>query len=185
MLKNNLLLIAIISALLFYQGCDTTESEDVADNSRIIPGVSFEGVALGDYEEIVIDKIGEPDNIGHGGGSSKMYKIYNYDSGEYSGLHILFVVIDPYNAPYPEEAESGPADLLSVYPPYSGTTKDGIGIGTDMEFVIQTWGEAEVTVSPAEGYAYHTYYFSNNKVYIGYENNLINYMRFGPFIQTD
>lgn len=183
MIKNNFLLIAIISGLLFYSGCDTSESDNIIDNSRIIPGVSFDGVALGDYEELAIEKIGEPDYIGHGGDSSTMYKIYYYDSGEYNGLRILFVLIDP-SVPYPEEAESGPANILSVYPPYSGTTKDGIGIGTSKDFVLQTWGEPTSEDSSSENYSYHIYCLNEYRVFIGYQDNLINEMKFGPFITT-
>jgi hypothetical protein len=118
-----------------FLGCEEevkslNEEEIYDNNARIIPFFWIDSVILGmQYEQAVkiygisncqIDWDGVHAS-GHG---------FKYLDGQYTGLTVLF-----------NDSKSGiPVYSISVESPYSGKTKEGIGIGSSLNFVRSVFG---------------------------------------------
>jgi len=132
---------------------------------RIIPFKSIDGVYLGDTIDTVEKKLGEPDggftwDGPYGGGQA-----YEYNKGFHAGLEVCFMGYDY-------------VDSLIVRAPYSGTTKEGIGIGSSLVSVHNFYG------MPDKSHSYSNFrgesYYSNYAVFsITYKDNYIIYFRLG------
>ena len=92
-------------------------SED--DEARIIFGESIDNVEIGDNATAVRGKLGEPDEILRGDFAGK---IFSYTQGKYNGIQMMIH----------DDDEKGVV-IVSIFPPYSGTTREGIGIGTSRQ----------------------------------------------------
>jgi hypothetical protein len=88
----------------------------VVEEARIIMGKSIDGVEVGDSVATVVRKLGQPSEIIYGDFAGF---IYNYKQGKFAGLSIMFA-----------DAFNNRVVRVLAEAPYSGTTKDGVGIGT-------------------------------------------------------
>ena len=136
-MRTSFLLTGIIS--LIFAACilSQTGSDDSPQEGRIVMGKSIDSVEVGDSTGAVVRKLGQPSEIIYGDFAGF---IYEYEQGKFAGLSILFA--DAFNSR---------AVSVSATAPYSGTTKEGVGIGTtkanlqrslglpDTNFVSANW----------------------------------------------
>lgn len=136
-MRIGFLLVGFTSLLL--TSCDLfdTGSNDSQDEGRIVVGKSIDSVEVADNTGAVVRKLGRPSEIIYGDFAGF---IYEYKQGRFAGLSILFA--DAFNSR---------AVSVSATAPYSGTTKEGVGIGTtkanlqrslglpDTNFVSANW----------------------------------------------
>ncbi len=147
---------------------------------RIIPGVSIDGVRLGDSKERVEAVLGYPFGAGWIDGTWRSWRAYAYgnDPGTHRyALTIGFIeIID--ESPIPAyQSSCGPVDKVSMNQGYTGTTREGIGIGTSMEKVLRFWG-------PPRRWAgdYACYCFANKFFEFLFKSDTVRLMSTGFFI---
>ena len=122
---------------------------------RIIPFESIDGVNLGDTMNTVEKKLGTHDGEFRWDGIYGGGKGYEYNEGFYAGLEVCFMG-DDY------------VEGLFVREPYSGRTKEGIGIGSYFALLHDVYG------MPNESSPNHEIYYYNDRLfYIHYENSFI------------
>ncbi len=144
--------------LLLLGGCSLfSASED--DEARIIFGVSIDNVEIGDHAKAVRGKLGEPDEIVLGDFAGK---IFSYTQGKYNGIQMMIH----------DDDEKGVL-FVSIDPPYSGTTREGIGIGTSRSEVLEKFGQPASSEKAAQSIG-DTYFFDDVAFVIGYRDQAIN-----------
>ena len=122
---------------------------------RIIPFISIDGVNLGDKMETVEKKLGKSDGGFrwdglYGGGIG-----YIYNEGFHAGLEVIFMGSDY-------------VECLWVKSPYSGTTKENIGIGSSLESLHEVYGMPdEIFLNIRD----EVYYSNNREFRITYNEN--------------
>lgn len=91
--------------------------------TRIVFGLSIDSVEIGDSQLIVERKLGPPTSIILGDFAGFLYE---YKEGEHAGIFVTISI---------DSLFGGLIGVLQVKveAPYSGTTKDGVGIGTDRD----------------------------------------------------
>lgn len=90
---------------------------------------------------------------------------------------MLFINFIDYGSSY------GPVDLIGVLSPYSGKTKEGIGIGSSYKLVHQIYGDPKHTTSRPENSGIVDFYcFSGKKFEIHYTDSVITGISIGYFI---
>lgn len=139
---------------------------------RFIPGVSVDGVRLGDSKERVEAVLGKPDGIGWADGVWRTHRNYYYDRRERYSMVIGF--IDELN-------EYGPVDVISLNRGHDGTTREGIGIGSSKSFVQSYWGAPRRT-RPATYGAYAVYCFGTKFVTVRFDGDTVGQMTTGFFV---
>ncbi len=110
-------------------GCEGSVSP--APEVTIVPYEGVDGVTFGDSEATVIAKLGRPDNTGVGDFPGVFYEYVR-------GIHATMNVVI-YS---PGQPHAGVVSI-SVQSPYSGKTKEGIGVGSPRVSVQQTMGKAD------------------------------------------
>jgi len=131
--KYNLWIILILT-ILFQQGCNSldTDSPDSVE-ARIDPGEGIDGVRFGDSKETVKAKLGIADAGGITDGIYWSWYVYEYQKSIHAGLSV-YLLEEPINT-------AGPVDILTVHEPFSGKTKENIGIGSQVQKVREAYGE--------------------------------------------
>lgn len=102
----------------------------VVEEARIVMGKSVDGVKVGDSTGTVVRKLGQPSSIILGDFPGFMYE---YTQSEHAGM---FVTIST------DSSFGGLVGVVyvKVVSPYSGTTKDGVGIGTSRDIARKFLG---------------------------------------------
>jgi hypothetical protein len=161
----------MLICVLWSIGCGTADVN--SEDARIIPGVSIEGVTLGDPQMTVERTVGRPDDGGTVDGIYRSWYITKYLQGRHAGLMVYFV-----------DAEGAPrlVDELSVTSPYDGSTKEGIGIGSSYKMVRQTYGIPGSSVSkPADHWITDFYCYGNRRFEIHYTDSMVAGITTGSF----
>ena len=150
------------------------------DTSRIVPGLRMEGIYPGDSNKKVEELLGKDHDLGWGdGGSNKSWIIYKYTSGEHNGFSAWFIEkFDTEGKPYP-----GPVDFLVADTPYTGKTRDGIGIGSNIQAVHKIFGDPYKSSTPGS-YKTENYCIRNMDMFIRYHNDTIEEIKFRLFDES-
>lgn len=143
----------------------------------ILPGIGIEGIALGNSEETVAQKLGKPSAKGWADGLYRGWRTYAYWEGQHAGLEIYFI----------DNGDSyGPADVLTVLSPYGGKTSEGIGLGSSLETVHQKYGKPKHTLTqPTQHWIADFYCFNGKKLEVHYVDSLVSTMSIGYFVPMD
>lgn len=169
-----LLLLSAIFLLLNSCQDNVTQPTDEGGPGIIVPGKSIEGVKLGDSRESVEQKLGSPTAVGWADGLYRSWRSYTYLEKPYA---ILFVDFIDYDSIY------GPVDKIGAISPYSGKTKEGIGIGSPYQLVHQIYGEPNNTVlQPEKSRIADFYCFSGKKFEVHYVDSIVTTISIGYFI---
>jgi hypothetical protein len=110
------------------------EGEPADEQARLIPGVSVDGVKLGMSWEEVVGLLGEGYTIGAYDASPESGYILGYRSGPHSG----FACYIPSRAKV--RPDWGPVVRIKLGPSYTGTSSEGVGIGSTQEEVRRALG---------------------------------------------
>ncbi len=167
----------VLTTLLIGSCRSDNPSEPINDRSRLVPGVSIDGVEFGDYPEVVEQKIGKPQQFGWSSGPRAMLG-HRFTEGVHKGLSIWY--IEGFVA---DTMVWGPADYLEIDTLYEGKTKEGIGIGSTAISVISTWGlPAKMDSLPRSDLVLFRYYFKGKTVTLIIEENVIVRLGMGYFM---
>jgi hypothetical protein len=158
-------ILSLVALSMIVQHCDLGGPYVPA---RIIPGISVDDVRFGDSEEAVEYKLGKVEHHGWGDGAARAWVTSEYYCrADQCGLSIWFIdyIYDV-----------GPVDLFFIQEPYDGKTKEGIGIGSRLDYVHQCWGQPRsVRVSSPRSMT-EVYCFENRELRIAYADSLIRTM---------
>ena len=130
---------------------------DVDDNARIIPGQSIEGIRIGEDSLTVIKKLGPPTY---------------YMPADLNGYRFVYT---EGNLKYTEVAisrdRSTGLGVIGVHAemPYNGTTKEGISLASERDFVVSKIGQPDTT----EAISYDIYYYQRNDFLFVYEDQRV------------
>ena len=128
--------------ILFLLGCSDSTGPNEDDSSRIMWGTSIDGIEIDDPVSKVLRILGEPDEIAYG---DFWGDFYIYTQGEYSGLTVAIC-----NMP---DRDKTVVQLWLKYP-YSGTTKDKIGIGSSKKDVRLLMGTPHKSIENSDNWYY-------------------------------
>ena len=148
-------LVATILVLsINWTGCSLLGEDE--PSAPIVLGESIEGVKLGDSEEEVIAKLGEPDQ--------EMYL-------DLAGRGFMYLSPDE-NVEFTLTISDDPALGLGVitvfvYPAYEGKTEHGLGIGSPRSEVIEVLGHPDLS-KPSD-----TYEVGNSRVSFEYREGVV------------
>lgn len=134
---------------------------DSDNNYRIVFGNNIERVKIHDDSSTVIRKLGRPTSIGIG--DFRGY-IFDYEEDDLNFTHLI-IMEDPLLA--------YGVISMSVEAPYSGKSKEGIGIGSDRDYVLNKLGTPYMTQSDSSNIK-DTYKFEFNYFSIDYTNKKAN-----------
>jgi hypothetical protein len=135
---------------------------------RIIPGVSVDGVRLGDSKERVVSILGKPDRTGWADGVWRTWRTYLYDRPERFSIVIQFI---------DNLEEYGPVDAITVSKGYAGTSRDGIGIGSSRAYVDRFWGRPRRTLD-----VYAVYCFEGKFASVIFDSDKVARITIGYFV---
>jgi hypothetical protein len=164
---------SVLSISCHDRGVEATEG----GQGIIVPGKSIDGVFLGDSREEVEGSLGEPTAKGDAEGIYRGWFTYAYLEGEHAGLHIYFIDI---------ESSYGRVDLVTVLAPYSGKTKEGIGLGSQLVAVHQIYGVPRRTlVQPSRDWIADFYCFGGRTLELHYEDSLVSTLSIGYYVPME
>ena len=128
------LTLLVVSTLL--PGCQDMGEAPVG---IVVPGLSVEGIRLGDSRETVERILGKPYGGGIADGRFRAWGVSTYREGTEERLSIYFI----------ETAKGfGPVDAISAGPAYTGKTREGIGIGSLLTQVRAAYGRPDTSLLP-------------------------------------
>lgn len=152
--------------MLFLSYCSSPNSVTEVNHqrqeteARIDWGVSIDSIAIGDESSEAINKLGEPSEIHYGDFPGDFYV---YNEGLYAGLTVAI-----NNMPDREDI----VIHIVVKNPYSGTTDNGIGIGSEREKVLESLGNPDLIWESADSQeSSDIWQFQNCKWIINYDEN--------------
>lgn len=123
----------IVSVCLLAESSCVSESDNERDfEARIVLGRSIDNVMIGDDSLTVVRKIGEPDTIVGDDFQGVIFKYFR-DENPYSFMMILI-------AQNSNLVSGTRAFLVEVQSPYSGETREGVGIGTLRDDALRLLG---------------------------------------------
>jgi hypothetical protein len=160
----------LIVATTFFLNCTNAESpiESEPESPRIILGESIEGVSIGDDSLSVIARLGRPTTILEGDFNGH---IFVYDKGKHA---LTYVSISR------EPALGFGVISVRVEPPYQGITKDGIGIGSEHNFVISKIGQPD-KISEGASIVDKYFYQKNNFGFVYYNERVHSIIMIIPY----
>lgn len=147
----------IVGGIPLITGCGIKNPAN-SEFGRIIPWESIDGVNLGDTPDTVSKKLGKPKYEGVWDGAYASGIAYSYEEGNCAGLSVLF-------------NDNKTVIAFDINKPYSGTTKEGIGIGSSSKSLHDIYG-----VPNKITFTYETYYKNDRSFGIYHNNNYIDYM---------
>ncbi len=145
---------------------------------RILPGISIDGIELGYTREQVERTLGKPVVEGWGSGIDRSWRVAEYYKRAVP-LRPSFLVYYTSTA----EEEWGPVDFVAVGTGYNGTTKEGIGIGSQRSEVAQSYGAPLSILSDSLTGDYdYQYCFNKKNIAFRFNRDTIEYINLGPRI---
>lgn len=130
---------------------------------RIIPGVSIDGVRLGDLPETVEREFGKVPYGSGEGGFGKAWFIGWYRDGPHAGLKIFYIDLLFLGQP----SQAGPVDKIVVQAPYEGKTEKGIGIGSSVSQLHAAYG-APFEVWTSDNYLHGQDFYCTGDIWLEY-----------------
>ncbi len=180
-IRSHLKVILFLPVIIFFSlSCNNTGGVDLIDEAGtgiIIPGVGVEGIKLGDSKETVETKLGKPSSVGWSDGLYRGWRLYNYSDGnprDPNNWKLEFYFIDNGD-------DYGSLDWIGIYSKYNGKTKEGIGIGAELEKVHQIYGLPAESLT-SEGILLEKYCLNGRKLVVDYKDSLITGMSTGYFV---
>jgi hypothetical protein len=168
---------AMLLTILFLEGCNSLGTGSLEGlEARILPGSGIDGVNFGDSKETVLAKLGTADQGSIADGFYKSWFVGDYLKGPHAGLSVYFLE-EPINT-------AGPIDLLTIHSPYSGKTKEGIGIDSPVNEVRAAFGEPKVIYndySSEKGVYSYVYCMEGKRLQIGFREDHIEGMGLGYY----
>ena len=153
-----ILLVPIVLLLSCEKCLEPSIDDNEQDDSRIT-SISIDGVKLGDSQEEVLTLLGNANKTGIICGIGPSWYIWGYDEGPHSGLSILFVEMINNTSTI-----CGPVVGITVSGSYTGTTTEGIGIGSKISDVHKFYkyptSSLEDEYPKRETYAFEKSYMS-------------------------
>jgi hypothetical protein len=155
--------------------CDTADTlESDFDEARIVPGLGVDGVRFGDMIADVERKIGRTQHIAAADGV-RMWYVYVYDIGPYSGLSVYYVDFGMGAGP-------GPVDMFQVRFPYSGKTLRGVGVGSKVSEVRRGYGQSTSSDLRDGKLEWETYCFHEKVFDIFYKDSVVEKISLGLYL---
>lgn len=148
-----ILFITLTSLAISLQSCkDLLNDPDSGSRHGIVFGDNIEGVKVWDDSSTVINKLGQPSSIAIGDWAGYWFE-YKTDAINYTRVTLSATPL-----------LGNGVISMSVESPYKGKSKEGIGIGSDRDYVINELGNPNSTNSDSSGitdtYKYNFTYFS-------------------------
>ena len=162
--------IMVLSTLL--PGC---EDMGVAPVGIVVPGLSVDGVRLGDSREAVERALGKPSNGGVADGLYRAWGVYGYWEGSEERLSIYFL----------ESANGyGPVDAISAGPAYKGRTREGIGVGSALAEVHAAYGHPDTSLVSSDEHVkvVDLYCMNNHRFEIHYLDGVVSCFSIGYYL---
>ncbi len=155
-------MLVCVLAVVSLAGCDRVEPEvDPPDNGRLVLGESVDGVRLGADTTAVFDILGMPSNALRGAGTVR----YFYERGRHSGIEIYYDVR--------ADGSLSQTSAITLTDSYTGTTEDGIGLGSPRDQVIELLGEPVSSVRIPGGDRHDRYFMQGNHLLFVYHEGEI------------
>jgi hypothetical protein len=170
--------LASILLCLGMVGCDSAGDE--GPPARIVPGESVEGIPLGASKAEAEAVLGEFHTRCCANGLRSWSEAVFFGTGETGseGLWLGFIT-EPATDGFWRE---GPLDYFWVNPPYDGTTKEGIGIGSRKALVHAAYGAPD-SVHVYGGYSKYFYCFGEGRHFIlTFREGLVTRMHIGYYM---
>lgn len=169
----------VISSIIISYSCNLPTEIEPGSQGIIIPGVSVDGVRLGDLKVAVIAKLGEPADSGWADGSNRGWRYYLYTDSTESNFYKreIFAIYFLEDGAYFDTV-----DVISAGPSYKGRTEKGIGIGSSINKVHQVYGIPDTSMSYPLANSIHDIYCVYKKWFgITYKDSLITRMSIGNY----
>ena len=148
-----------VSALaLLLSGCALLAGED--EEAEIVFGEHIEGIEIGDDSSEVARKLGPPPSQAYGDFDGW---IFVYDEGR---LERTEITIWRQTTPSPGVSE------VSVYAPYEGKTKEGVGIGTPRNSALEKLGPPDASRETDEEIR-DAYVFEGRRFVVAYRGGAV------------
>ena len=129
------------------------------DDSRIVFGQGIDGIKIGDDDNTVVAKLGQPTRIFKGDFTGIVY-CYEHDTSAFTYVGIS------------DDPALGLGVIgVTVEVRYRGKSKDGIGIGSERDFVIGKIGKPDATF--AKNLLQDSYFYDRNTFAVIYENHRV------------
>lgn len=167
--------VRLVALILLLPACKQVVEVAEQTDARIIPGIGVDGVKLGDSRETVIAKLGTLDGGGVADGLYRGWMVGEYTEGQHAGLSIYLVMQGA--------TEPGPVDMFLMKEPYSGKTKEGIGIGSSLKEVRRVFGAPrESMINRSRNTIKDVYCFKGRHLNVGYTDSLLTVINMGYYL---
>jgi hypothetical protein len=151
----------IVSFSVLTAGCNDIEEFYIPP--RIVPGVSIDGVRLGDLPESVEKEFGKVAYGSSEGGFGKAWFVGWYRDGSHAGLKVYYIDLLFLGQP----SQPGPVDKIVVQAPYEGKTEKGIGIGSSVSETHVAYG-APFRVWTSDNYLHGQDFYCYGDIWVEY-----------------
>jgi hypothetical protein len=148
--------------------------------ARIIPGVSVEGIRLGQLKEQVEERLGSGSGPGGADGFRKSWYTYSYTSGVANGVRVFYLDSIFFQA----RTAPGPVDMIEMRTPYDGLTAEHVGLGSLTSHVRKAYGIPSFSLVDNGVVTREHYCFTGVEFIFWYNNDTVSMMRMQPFIRT-
>jgi hypothetical protein len=173
----------LAAAALILASCNIT-GNDKSPKCRpglIVPGECIDGVKLGDSRERVERLLGKPTSSGWADGPYRAWRTYIYKPQGSDGLGLFISFL--YQG---EDQPWGPVDAIRVFEPYTGKTREGIGIGSTLNEVLKAFGEPEHILESISGDGYrqanYTWCYGTTKFTVGTLQDTVQVIFMGHYL---
>jgi hypothetical protein len=137
-------LLVLLLVGLAFGACDLA-GEEANDEGRIVPGRSVDGVPLGADTLQARSALGLPNAVERGSG----YVIYRYLQGRHAGFSIHFGMT--------EFRQHDGTTSFALSSPYGGRTREGVGIGSTRDAVMEAFGMPDFSSVGSSGFVHDRY----------------------------
>ena len=134
-----IVLTLLFGVVLAAPGCD--QADPLITDARITED-GIDGVKFGDTIIDIRRILGDPQVISHLDGSLRSWYGAGYTQGDYAGLTV-------YSINVAGQADTTvPVDAFAIRAPYSGMTVDGVGVGSTLDEVVESFGDPKLIRMP-------------------------------------
>lgn len=162
MIRTYISSVLAFSSLLL--GCD--DGGEPYDYGRIIVLESIDGVRIGDDAPTVIRKLGQPSSIAQGDFPGVRFE---YREGEHASMNIVIY-----------EATATPSGVVgfAVWAPYAGKTREGVGIGSMRQDVLESLGQPSGHHISTDSTSWDDYSNVKYRFFLGYFKDRVESIQF-------